>query len=322
MNGKILKGAQKIDAEALERINGYTRRPYSAEEIYTFSVVLCDNEVDRDFECFTTKALEQMATLFVGKTGILDHDHSSRNQSARIYATQVRTFPEKRTARGEVYAQLVAEAYIPRGAETNALIESIESGIRKEVSVGCAVAKRTCSICGQESCGHLRGRVYDGKRCVRILEDVTDAYEFSFVAVPAQRAAGVVKQFSRAEKGEIQSVYDILKRLETEESVTVSGVELEQLREELKALETRAACGDRYRASLCTQIAKFSAVAQPTLKRGLLDAMLKGLTIGELEEAAGALGKMAEARIPVMPQLAGDTGDTLEKTADDRAFCI
>ena len=57
MNGKILKGAQKIDAEALERINGYTRRPYSAEEIYTFSVVLCDNEVDRDFECFTTTAL-------------------------------------------------------------------------------------------------------------------------------------------------------------------------------------------------------------------------------------------------------------------------
>ena len=76
------------------------------------------------------------------------------------------------------------------------------------------------------------------------------------------------------------------------------------------------------RDRLCTQIAKFSAVAQPTLKRGLLDAMLKGLTIGELEEAAGALGKMAEARMPVMPQLAGDAGDTLEKTADDRAFCI
>ena len=322
MNGKIEKRAQAVSAEALERINGYTRRPYSAEEIYTFSVVLCDNEVDRDFECFTTKALEQMAALFVGKTGILDHDHSSRNQSARIYATQVRTFLEKRTTRGEVYAQLVAEAYIPRGAETDALIESIESGIRKEVSVGCAVAKRTCSICGQEACSHLRGRMYDGKRCVRILDDVTDAYEFSFVAVPAQRAAGVVKQFSRAEEKEVHSVYDILKRLETEESVTVSGGELEQLREELKALETRAACGDRYRASLCTRIAKLSAVAQPTLKRSILDAMLKGLSIGELEETADALGKMAETHLPVMPQLALAPADTGEKTADDRAFCI
>ena len=322
MNGKIEKRAQAVSAEALERINGYTRRPYSAEEIYTFSVVLCDNEVDRDFECFTTKALEQMATLFVGKTGILDHDHSSRSQSARIYATQVRTFLEKRTTRGEVYAQLVAEAYIPRGAETDALIESIESGIRKEVSVGCAVAKRTCSICGQETCSHLRGRMYDGKRCVRILDNVTDAYEFSFVAVPAQRAAGVVKQFSRAEEKEVHSVYDILKRLETEESVTVSGGELERLREELKALETRAACGDRYRASLCTRIAKLSAVAQPMLKCTILDAMLKGLSIGELEETADSLGKMAQAHLPVMPQLAAAPADTGENTADDRAFCI
>ncbi|MGN0478860.1 MAG: hypothetical protein ACI4GO_05470 [Hominenteromicrobium sp.] len=322
MNGKILKGAQMVGADALAQINGYTRRPYSAEEIYTFSVVLCDNEVDRDFECFTQKTLEQLAALFVGKTGILDHEHSSRNQSARIYAAEVRTFPEKRTSRGEVYAQLVAGAYIPRGEETNALIESIESGIRKEVSVSCAVAKRTCSICGQESCGHLRGRMYDGKRCVRILEDATDAYEFSFVAVPAQRAAGVVKQFSRAEKGEIRSVNDILKKLETEESVTISGTEAERLRGELKALEERAACGDRYRASLCAQIAKYSAVAQPALKRGILDAMLKGLTIGELEETAGVLGKMAEAHLPVMPQLAGDRTDTQEKTADDRAFCI
>lgn len=322
MNGRIEKGGQAVGAETLERINAYTRRPYSAEEIYTFSVVLCDNEVDRDYECFTKRTLEQLAELFVGKTGILDHDHSSRSQSARIYAAEVRTFPEKRTACGEVYAQLVAEAYIPRGVQTDAFIASIESGIRKEVSVGCAVAKHTCSICGQETCGHLRGRLYDGKRCVRILDEATDAYEFSFVAVPAQRAAGVVKRFSRAEEGKVDSVYDILKRLETQDSVTVSGEELEALRAELKALHDRADCGDRYRASLCTQIAKLSAVAQPMFKRGLIDSILKGLTVGELEEMAQALGKMAEAHVPVVPQLAGKGIGTEKKAADDRAFCI
>lgn len=183
MNGRVEKSGQGISEEALARINLYTRRPYTAEEVYVFSVVLCDNEVDRDYECFTRDALEKLAALFVGKTGILDHEHTSRGQSAWIFGTSVKEFPEKCTARGEAYTQLVAEAYIPKNAETEAFIESIESGIRKEVSVGCAVAKRTCSICGAETCAHLRGRLYDGERCVRILDEPTDAYEFSFVAV-------------------------------------------------------------------------------------------------------------------------------------------
>ena len=213
MNGIIEKGAGSADSGALERINRYTRRPYKAEEVYTFSVVLCDNEVDRDYECFTRGALKKLAVLFEGKTGLLDHERTSRGQSARIYAAQVKDFPEKRTARGEPYAQLTAQAYVPKNAETAAFIESIESGIRKEVSVGCAVAKRTCSVCGAADCAHQRGRLYDGERCVRILDEPTDAYEFSFVAVPAQRAAGVVKRFSgMPESGErIGSVGALLK---------------------------------------------------------------------------------------------------------------
>lgn len=200
MNGVIEKGAGKIDGDALERINRYTRRPYKAEEVYTFSVVLCDNEVDRDYECFTRDALGKLAVLFEGKTGLLDHEHTSRGQSARIYAARVKDFPEKRTSRGEPYAQLTAEAYVPRNAETAAFIESIESGIRKEVSVGCAVAKRTCSVCGAEHCAHQRGRLYDGERCVRILDEPTDAYEFSFVA-PTTSGLQTLKQDSEKRAG-------------------------------------------------------------------------------------------------------------------------
>lgn len=320
MNSVIRKNGT-ADEAALERINRYTRRPYTAEEVYTFSVVLCDNEVDRDYECFTTAALHRLAELFVGKTGLLDHEHSSRNQSARIYGTSVKTFPEKRTSCGEVYAQLTAEAYMVRSAETESFIASVDGGIRKEVSVGCAVKKRTCSICGGESCGHIRGRMYDGVQCVRILDEPTDAYEFSFVAVPAQRAAGVVKKFSRADKKEVRSMSDILKRLEDGEgSVTVSGEELAVLHTELKALRDRAACGDRYRESLCRDILKHSAVAQPQFGRGLMEAIVKNLCVEELEDMAQALLKMAEARMPVMPQLAGRAA--AEKAADDGAFRI
>ena len=52
--GYVLKSKEggKPGKDDLALINRYTRRPFSEEEIYTFSVVLCDNEVDRDFERF------------------------------------------------------------------------------------------------------------------------------------------------------------------------------------------------------------------------------------------------------------------------------
>lgn len=296
--------AVQPDKAAMEKINLYTRRAYKPEEVYTFSVVLCDNEVDRDGECFTKETLEELAKLFVGKTGILDHEPTSKNQTARVFDAAVKEIPGKVTSLNEPYAQLTAQAYVPRNDGTKAFIESIESGIRKEVSVGCAVKKRVCSVCG-----------------------AADAYEFSFVAVPAQRAAGVVKKFSprfeeSEKKKEVKTVYDIVKKLaDGEDSVTVAKEELNMLKTELKALFDRAECGDRYRAALCERIYKLSAVAQPEFKRRLTEAITKSLGIAELEEMAAALAKAAERKMPVMPQLAAEkTEDT--NAADDGAFRI
>lgn len=50
---------------------------------------LCDNEIDRDGERFSLEALEQLKALFVGKTGIFDHDPKGENQTARIYAAEL-----------------------------------------------------------------------------------------------------------------------------------------------------------------------------------------------------------------------------------------
>ena len=49
------------------KINRYTRRAYTPEEVYAFSLVLCDNEVDRDWERFSLEALEGLRELFPGK---------------------------------------------------------------------------------------------------------------------------------------------------------------------------------------------------------------------------------------------------------------
>ena len=37
-----------VDAQVLSQINALSRRTLQAEEVYTFCVRLCDNEVDRD----------------------------------------------------------------------------------------------------------------------------------------------------------------------------------------------------------------------------------------------------------------------------------
>jgi len=68
-----LKSNGETQEDALLKINRYTRREFKSDEVYTFSVVLCDNEIDRDNERFTTDALQKLATLFLGKTGIFNH---------------------------------------------------------------------------------------------------------------------------------------------------------------------------------------------------------------------------------------------------------
>lgn len=162
---------------------------------------LCDNDIDRDNEQFTPQTLAQLAALFVGKTVIFDHNPKAENQTARIYSTQVETVPGRVTATGAPYQRLVAMAYMLRNDSTADVIAEIDGGILKEGSVGCACAKETCSICGNEyysgDCPHRKGVVYTEngveKQCTVLLEDATDAYEFSFVAVPAQKNAGITK---------------------------------------------------------------------------------------------------------------------------------
>ena len=195
--GSLLCKGLELSAKELEKINRLTRREFSAEELYCFRVVLCDNEIDRDLEQFDPATLEQLAGMFVGKTGIRDHQPSSRNQQARIYEAAVEQFPGKYNSLGEPYCALVARAYMVRTESNRDLILEIEAGIKKEVSVGCSVRESVCSICGANrtlcDCGHHKGETYDGRLCYTILRDAQDAYEWSFVAVPAQRQAGVIK---------------------------------------------------------------------------------------------------------------------------------
>lgn len=188
-----------MENNLLKKLNEYTRREFKEDEVYIFSVVLCDNEIDRDNECFSVTALNEMKSLFLGKTGIFDHNARSQNQTARIFETEVVTDEERLTKSGEAYSCLKATAYMVRTKSNEDLIKEIDGGIKKEVSVSCSAGKRVCSICGadteESACIHKSGKKYGKKVCYFILSDITDAYEWSFVAVPAQINAGVTKKF-------------------------------------------------------------------------------------------------------------------------------
>lgn len=243
-NGHI-EANVSLSSEELALINEFTRREFSADEIYTFSVILCDNDVDRDFERFTVETLTKLSELFVGKTGIADHSGRSSDQCARIYSCEVVTDRERKTVYGEPYTYLKAKAYMPRTDKNRDLITEIEAGIKKEVSVGCAVATRKCSICGSDPtlCNHKKGRHYRKEGvstlCSHELMGAADAYEWSFVAVPAQRGAGVTKK-AEPNLGSAEEILKGLKQGDTElcpEHSAVITKYIEQLEEKAKVAE-------------------------------------------------------------------------------------
>ena len=192
---QILKAARlekaELNEEELALINQQTLRPLGADEVFTFRLAACDNQVDRDFERFTEATLEELAQKYVGRPVLRDHNWSAAAQTARVYAGSVEPGEEEGVRR------LVLRCYMPRSEPTAPTIAAIESGILRECSVGLAVKRALCSICGADQretlCQHIQGREYDGQVCHMDLDGAADAYEVSMVAVPAQPEAGVIK---------------------------------------------------------------------------------------------------------------------------------
>ena len=202
MKNMITKSAKisgiELDDGEMSLINKYTLEPLSSDEVFAFKIAICGNEIDRDFEVFPTETLNVLAKLFVGKTVLKDHQIKTDNQKARIYATEV-VEDGGISSTGEKYAQLIAHCYMLKNESNADLISDIRAGIKKEVSVSCVIGSAVCSICGTDNrkayCKHVNGREYDGKTCYFKLLLPKDAYEVSFVAVPAQPDAGVTKPY-------------------------------------------------------------------------------------------------------------------------------
>lgn len=264
--------------EELELIGQFARKKLSRDELYTFSLILCDNEIDRDNEKFTVSALHTLAKLFIGKTGIFDHNMKSKDQTARIYSAEVVTDETRKTADGEIYTYIKAKAYMVRTEKNKDLITEIDAGIKKETSVGCCVRDISCSICGKniktEGCEHQKGKTYGGKLCCYLLSEPSDAYEWSFVAVPAQKNAGVIKSFDH-----------IGERAKLEEMAR-------EFKDELKA-----------------EIIRSAASVIPEMNSEAIDEICEAVSLKSLREMRDAFRKNAQKNLPVVRQLDVSSAD-------------
>ena len=277
--------------EELALINQFAKAELTAEQVYTFSVRLCDNEVDRDLERFDGGALERLGELFLGKSGVFDHQWSALGQTARIYRTRVVEAPSRVTAAGDGYRWLKGWAYLLRTEKNADLIAEIEGGIKKEVSVGCSMGRSICSVCGAESgsCQHVKGQMYDGKLCFAELREPLDAYEWSFVAVPAQRSAGVLKRFG-------------------------------QESDELARLRRQAELGQRYLKGLRQEVVRLAMLADDGLDGEIFAKAAERLEEVELLELKRAYEARVNQRFSTAPQLRRHKD--LPKREDETVFLV
>ncbi len=220
----------EVADEDLKKINKYTLNPMKAEDLFVFKATIADNEQDdRNYMPFNLKALQDLKKLYIGKTMLKDHSRRADNQIARVFDTELIQNANKQTELGELHTELIAKIYMIKTDSNKDLIAEIMGGIKKEVSTSTMPEKMVCNICGVDNmkdwCRHWPGRDYDvadsnGKstkrRCKMLLHGAKEAYELSFVAVPAQPRAGTYKSVGFAKPVMENQESDKTKNMENE----------------------------------------------------------------------------------------------------------
>lgn len=207
--------------DQIERINKFTRRAVTADEVVAFKTLSMNDIVDRDDDQFTTQCVKDFASLEqpfspVGKSFMLDHEYKVGNAIGRIFGVDTKKID------GALF--LTNEVYMPNTAQFQPLIEKIDFGINWAVSVGVMLGKDECSLswckapfssygwwCQQ---GHDKGLWYTedaeedswgwpipcepntrgAEKTIRLFSEPKDMYELSQVFLGAQYYAALEKQ--------------------------------------------------------------------------------------------------------------------------------
>jgi hypothetical protein len=131
--------------------------------------------------------------------------------------------------------------------------------------------------------------MYGEKLCFTELKGPLDAYEWSFVAVPAQRNAGVVKRFSEKAGGEA-------------------------------LMEKQAALGRKYLKELKHEVVRLAMLADDGLDGGVFAKAADRLEEPELLELKRAYEARVAGQFPAAPQLR--RRDSAQQVSDETVFLV
>jgi uncharacterized ferredoxin-like protein len=212
----------------MRKINAVSAYPLTADQVFIFRMKLCDNDVDQDFDRFTTDTLHNLAKMYVGKPGVIDGQ-----KAGRIYDAYVSADIERITEAGDIFCEVIAHVYVLRSAVSQERFEALIKKGMKKVAVGCSFVSTTCSICGEESCSHIKGNVYDGKLCFKNFNSLLDVYEWAVETDSKKPDEGMTLDSA------IYHCYEVANRLKNGDACDFCAIEHEQLAhwlEELKRL--------------------------------------------------------------------------------------
>lgn len=282
LNATKAAGTSVPDESELALINNYSLRELKAEEVYVRRMYLAHNAIDRDMDVFSDALLEDFARTLPGKGFFVKHpggwDGDSGPGEGVFFAAEVLKMstdeaiallgPLEFLPGTKEACILRAAYYIPRidgDLENKRLIEKIDTGVARFVSIGFGAAHRT----------PFEGQ--DGKFLASVIHGPGEANEGSIVWLGAQpgarnaKAAGSREESDMDPKEEIKNLKAKVDKLEGDKSAaeqladennakakSFDGVkavvgDLADSPEQLKALVD---IGNKYRESLIDSVIK------------------------------------------------------------------
>ena len=122
-------------------------------------------------------------------------------------------------------------------------------------------------------CTHKKGEVYGSKLCCGELVNPYDAYEWSFVAVPSQKRAGITKGHKFF--GKENDMEKILKAIENKKAFALDESDSRKLCEYIDGLKKSAKDGVLYRESLTRDVVGLAAFVQPDISGETMERRCK-----------------------------------------------
>ncbi|MCP4640210.1 MAG: hypothetical protein GY851_07250 [bacterium] len=184
------EGSDAAVDEALDEVNRFALRPLSREEVVTFSLDLCHNQVDRHFSRFPEDELEVISALVPGRPLLERHDLRGSLPRGTFFRSRLHRDDERVSVRPDVY--------VLRTQDNESFILNIEGGVYRDTSIGFSFRTPECSVCGKDlrTCDHVPGRSYGDDQCHYIMRGVLEVIEGSVVSSGSQGT-----QFTSSERG-------------------------------------------------------------------------------------------------------------------------